>query len=351
MRAEAADQTHVFARLRDVRHEPNLASEPVISLEAVTKRWPDGTVAVDDLTLSIADGEVCVLVGPSGCGKTTTMRMINRLVEPTAGRISIDGVDVLRTDPVRLRRGIGYVIQQVGLFPHQTVGENVATVPRLAGWPKAKVRDRVDELLALVGLEPSAFRDRYPHELSGGQRQRVGVARALGVDPPVLLMDEPFGAIDPITRARLQDELLRLQSTLRKTIVFVTHDVDEAVRLGDRIAVFRHGGVLAQVGTPDEVLSAPASSFVADLLGGDRGVKRLAVLPVAAAALEPAAGDELGVVPADASLQDALAAMLLAPDGRVAVVDDAGDVLGVLTPDALHAAARSGQHQQREQHQ
>jgi osmoprotectant transport system ATP-binding protein len=312
----------------------------MIRLEGVTKRWPNGTVAVDDLTLDVDAGEVCVLVGPSGCGKTTTMRMINRLVEPTSGRITLDGDDVLRTDPVQLRRRIGYVIQQVGLFPHQTVADNVGTVPRLVGWPKAKVRARVDELLDLVGLDPSSFRERYPHELSGGQRQRVGVARALGVDPPVLLMDEPFGAIDPITRSRLQDELLRLQGALRKTIVFVTHDVDEAVKLGDRIAVFAQGGVLAQVGTPDEILSAPASPFVAELVGGDRGLKRLAVLPVSLATLEPTNGARLDTVHSTASLQDALSLMLLTPDGRVAVVDDAGTVLGVLTPDALHAAAR-----------
>jgi osmoprotectant transport system ATP-binding protein len=313
----------------------------MITLESVTKRWPDGTIGVDDLTLSVDEGQVCVLVGPSGCGKTTTMRMVNRLVEPTSGRITVAGRDVTETDPVRLRRHIGYVIQQVGLFPHQSVGENVATVPRMLGWSKAKVRDRVEELLELVGLDPGSYRQRYPHQLSGGERQRVGVARALGADPPVLLMDEPFGAIDPITRNRLQDELLRLQARLHKTILFVTHDVDEAVKLGDRIAVLAAGGVLAQLGTPDEILAAPASPFVAELVGGDRGVKRLAVLPVTTASLEPQDGERLERVPATASLQEALAVMLLTDDGRVAVVDDAGEVTGVLTPEALHAAARA----------
>ncbi|HEX6595942.1 MAG TPA: ATP-binding cassette domain-containing protein, partial [Acidimicrobiales bacterium] len=222
----------------------------MIRLEGVTKRYPGGQLAVHALDLEVGDGEVCMLVGPSGCGKTTTLKMINRLIEPSGGRILLDGEDVTRADPVELRRRMGYVIQQVGLFPHQTVGDNVATVPRLAGWDKARIRSRVDELLRLVGLEPAQYRDRYPHQLSGGQRQRVGVARALGVDPPVLLMDEPFGAIDPINRDRLQQEFLRLQAEVRKTVVFVTHDVDEAVKLGDHIALLREGGYLEQYGTP-----------------------------------------------------------------------------------------------------
>ena len=297
-----------------------------------------------ELSLEVAAGEVCVLVGPSGSGKTTTMKMINRLVEPTSGCISVDGTDVQTIDVVALRRRIGYVIQQVGLFPHQNVAANVATVPRLLGWERDRVAARVDELLQLVGLEPSMFRQRFPHQLSGGQRQRVGVARALGADPPVLLMDEPFGALDPVTRARLQDEFKRLQATLRKTVVFVTHDIDEAVKLGDRIAVLADGGHLAQVDAPAQLLAAPADAFVADFVGAERGLRRLRVMPIAAADLVDAAGYDvpsLHTVPLGASLEDALAALLLDDAPAVAIVD--GDrVTGVLTPDALHAAARRG---------
>ena len=223
----------------------------MIRLESVRKTYADGTTAVHELSMDIAAGELAVLVGPSGCGKTTTMRMINRLVEPSGGRILVDGRDVTTVDPVELRRSIGYVIQQVGLFPHQTVRRNVATVPTLSGWDRRRTRQRVDELLTLVGLPPETYGDRYPHQLSGGQRQRVGVARALAVDPPVLLMDEPFGAVDPIERDRLQAEMLKLLVDADKTVVFVTHDVDEAVRLGDRIAVMRQGGHLEQFATPD----------------------------------------------------------------------------------------------------
>jgi osmoprotectant transport system ATP-binding protein len=309
---------------------------PVIRLEGVTKRYTGGNVAVDALDLEVGAGELCVLVGPSGCGKTTTLRMINRLIEPTSGRIVLDGEDVTTADPVALRRRIGYVIQQVGLFPHQTIGDNVATVPRLLKWDKARVRARVEELLTLVGLDPAEYRDRYPHQLSGGQRQRVGVARALGADPPVLLMDEPFGAVDPITRTRLQDELLRLQSTVRKTIVLVTHDVDEAVKLGDRIAVFAQGGILAQHGTPTEILAAPATPFVADFVGAERGLKALQVLTVGTASLVP--GSAATSVPATATLAEALSALLLTDDGCIGV----DGVEGVLTLDAVHAAARSG---------
>jgi osmoprotectant transport system ATP-binding protein len=360
----------------------------MIRLEGVSKRYANGQVAVDALDLEVADGEVCMLVGPSGCGKTTTLKMINRLIEPTAGRIVIDGEDVTRADPVQLRRRIGYVIQQVGLFPHQTVGDNVATVCRLLGWERDRIRRRVDELLSLVGLEPGRFRDRYPHQLSGGQRQRVGVARALGVDPPVLLMDEPFGAIDPINRDRLQQEFLRLQQEVRKTVVFVTHDVDEAVRLGDRIAVLREGGVLEQYAPPAEVLGRPASPFVADFVGADRGLKRLMVTPIDASVLEKppvvsadaplaearrvleADGSRWAVVmdgsdrlagwldrtaaegegpvasrarpvavqvPLRATLKDAFSAMLVDETGWVVVLD--GDrFCGVLTPEALHRA-------------
>jgi osmoprotectant transport system ATP-binding protein len=254
-----------------------MALDPMIRLESVAKRYPDGTMAVNELSFDVLPGELAALVGPSGCGKTTTMRMINRLVEPSSGRILVDGRDVSTIDAVELRRSIGYVIQQVGLFPHQTVRKNIATVPSLSGWDKNRIRARVDEMLDLVGLDPGTYGDRYPQQLSGGQRQRVGVARALAVDPPVLLMDEPFGAVDPIERDRLQEEMLRLLATVNKTVVFVTHDIDEAVRLGDRIAVMRQGGYLEQYATPVEILGRPATAFVADFVGTDRSVKLLAV--------------------------------------------------------------------------
>ncbi len=364
----------------------------MIRLDAVSKRYPNGTVAVHDLTLDVAEGDVCVLVGPSGCGKTTTLKMINRLIEPTGGRLFLDGEDVTAADPVELRRRIGYVIQQVGLFPHQTIGTNVGTVPKLLGWKRDRIDARVDELLDLVGLEPSEYRDRYPAQLSGGQRQRVGVARALAADPPVLLMDEPFGAIDPVTRVRLQDEFLRLQAEVHKTIVFVTHDIEEAVKMGDRIAILDVGGILAQYDTPAEILGNPKSTMVADFVGSDRGLKRLKVtaidleslehpptiLPTATladarAALTPpcewvavvdADGLLHGHVPADASLhgepdrpitdlierieawvsiddhlEEALAATLLTEVGWVAVLD--GDrFVGVLTPESVYRALR-----------
>ena len=252
----------------------------MIRLEGVGKRYEDGTVAVHELDLDVPEGELVVLVGPSGCGKSTTLKMVNRLIEPTSGRILLQGEDVTHGDPVKLRRRMGYVIQQTGLFPHQSVATNVATVPRLLGWDKKRVQDRVRELLELVGLEPDRFGSRYPHQLSGGQRQRVGVARALAADPPVLLMDEPFGAVDPIVRDRLQAEFVRLQRELRKTVLFVTHDLDEAVRLGDRIAVFSDGGHLEQYDSPPRILGAPASDFVRRFVGDDRGLKRLSVTPI-----------------------------------------------------------------------
>ncbi len=361
----------------------------MIRLEQVSKRY-GASVAVDALSLEVERGELCVLVGPSGCGKTTTMKMINRIIEPTSGRIFLDGTDVTHGNPVQLRRKVGYVIQQIGLFPHQTIATNVGTVPRLLGWDKARVRDRVEELLSLVGLDPAAYGDRYPSELSGGQRQRVGVARALGADPPVLLMDEPFGAIDPITRDRLQNEFLRLQEEVRKTIVFVTHDIEEAVKLGDRIAILAQGGILEQHDTPAEILGNPANEFVADFVGADRGLKRMKVTPIDVGDLEQpplvqvgatlaevrtsmdaadvpyalvvdqdrrlrgwisrarAEGDgtaeERGrmveaVVHADDTLKDAFSEMLLYDSSWVAVVDE-GRLLGVLTPDALHTAMR-----------
>ena len=363
----------------------------MIRLDSVSKRFPDSTVAVTDLTLEVPEGETSVLVGPSGCGKTTTLKMVNRLVEPSGGRIYLDGEDVTGVDPVGLRRRIGYVIQQVGLFPHQTIAANVGTVPRLLGWNRDRVTARVDELLELVGLDPTTYRRRYPAQLSGGQRQRVGVARALAADPPVLLMDEPFGAIDPVTRMRLQDEFLRLQEAVRKTIVFVTHDIEEAVKMGDRIAILEIGGVLAQYDTPAEVLGNPASDFVADFVGADRALKRLKVTPIEVESLEHpptvlpseslanarrimtrtgsswvavvdadarlrghvraanAAGDATAGeraerveswVSTDDYLENALAAMLLTDYGWVAVVDGERFV-GVLTPDAIYRALRS----------
>jgi osmoprotectant transport system ATP-binding protein len=246
----------------------------------VAKRYPGGEeFAIRDLSFTVPAGEVCVLVGPSGCGKTTAMRLVNRMIELTSGDILLDGESIKGRDESQLRREIGYAIQQVGLFPHLSVGDNIATVPKLLGWDKQRMRARVDELLELVGLEPE-MRRRYPAQLSGGQRQRVGVARALAVDPPLMLMDEPFGAIDPITRARLQDEFLRLQGDIRKTVLFVTHDIDEAIKMGDRIAVLRHGGELAQFATPAELLMHPADEFVEQFVGADRALKRLSLMRV-----------------------------------------------------------------------
>ncbi|MGZ4589215.1 MAG: ABC transporter ATP-binding protein [Actinomycetes bacterium] len=314
----------------------------MIRLEGVSKRYPDGTVAVHELDLDVPDGNLVVLVGPSGCGKSTTLKMVNRLIEPTSGRILLDGEDVTSVNPVELRRRMGYVIQQIGLFPHQSIGANVATVPRLLGWDKKRVQARVSELLELVGLDPDRYINRYPHQLSGGQRQRVGVARALAADPPVLLMDEPFGAVDPIVRDRLQGEFVRLQKELRKTILFVTHDLDEAVRIGDRIAVFREGGHLEQYDTPATILGAPATEFVAEFVGNDRGLKRLAVTPVSLEDLEPLPDGgvvDAPVVRLPSSLRDALA-VILASDSGFAVVEKDGKPVGVLTPAAVHAALR-----------
>ncbi|MEV5441961.1 ATP-binding cassette domain-containing protein [Streptomyces sp. NPDC052644] len=370
----------------------------MIRFEHVTKRYADGRAAVDDLSFEVARGELVTLVGPSGCGKTTTMKMVNRLVEPTSGRVLVDGRDVAEADPVELRRGIGYVIQQVGLFPHRTVLENTATVPRLLGTRQAAADARAAELLDLVGLDPRVFGDRYPDQLSGGQRQRVGVARALAADPPVLLMDEPFGAVDPVVRERLQSEFLKLQARMRKTVLFVTHDLEEAVRLGDRMAVYGQG-TIEQLDTPATVLGAPATPYVADFVGADRALRRLSVTPVEEGHLDrppvlrlddplprawdgaravvldadgrpygwlPAAGEPGGgpgavreeppgpgavrerARPMEArvelggSLKDAFSAMLRYDAGWVAVVDpaDGGRYLGVLTPERLHEALR-----------
>jgi osmoprotectant transport system ATP-binding protein len=293
------------------------AGPQVISFEAVSKRFPDGTVAVHDLDLEVREGEVAILVGPSGSGKTTTLRMVNRMIEATSGRIVVDGQDIRQVDPPRLRRRMGYVIQQIGLFPHRTIRENIATVPELVHWDKRRIQARVDELLQLVGLPPELV-DRYPHQLSGGQRQRVGVARALAVDPPIMLMDEPFGAVDPIVRSRLQDEFLRLQQEVQKTIVFVTHDIDEAIKMGDRIAIFEQGGVLAQYAPPEELLAEPASDFVADFLGAERGLKRLALIPVSAVKAEPGPV----VSPDDPGSRAVAAAEAFGSDWAVAVDGD-----------------------------
>ncbi|AWW36296.1 ABC transporter ATP-binding protein [Streptomyces cadmiisoli] len=361
----------------------------MIRFEQVTKRYPDGTTAVDDLSFEVAQGELVTLVGPSGCGKTTTMMMVNRLIEPTSGRILVDGEDIAAVDPVRLRRRIGYVIQQVGLFPHRTILDNTATVPSLIGWKRAEARARAAELLDLVGLDPATYGPRYPHQLSGGQRQRVGVARALAADPPVLLMDEPFGAVDPVVREQLQDEFLRMQAAVRKTVLLVTHDIEEAVRLGDRIAVYGQGRI-EQFDTPGAVLGTPASPYVAEFVGADRGLKRLSVTtiepgdleqPPVARPDEPAARaadrlraqrarwavvldpdgdlhgwvgiDGLGAggavvdrahrmnawVPVGAPLKQAFGVMLQHDAGWVAVLDGAR-FLGVLTPAKLHEALR-----------
>jgi osmoprotectant transport system ATP-binding protein len=264
-----------------------------IEFKGVTKRYPDGTVAVDNLNLTVEDGTITVFVGPSGCGKTTSLRMINRMIEPTSGTVLLDGKDIRDSDPALLRRGIGYVIQHAGLFPHRTVLDNVATVPLLTGWDKAKARKRAAELLETVGL-PVELGKRYPAQLSGGQQQRVGVARALAADSPVLLMDEPFSAVDPIVREELQDELLRLQTQLGKTIVFVTHDIDEAVRLGDKVAVLRVGGVLAQYGTPSDVLRHPVDDFVASFVGKDRGYRGLSFLSSSGVEVKNADTVEIG---------------------------------------------------------
>ncbi|HEX6149529.1 ABC transporter ATP-binding protein [Nocardioides sp.] len=317
---------------------------PMIRLSGVGKTYEDGTVAVHELDLEVAAGELVVLVGPSGCGKSTTLKMINRLIEPTTGTIEIDGQDVTRSDPVQLRRGIGYVIQQVGLFPHQSIETNVMTVPLLYGESKATARDRAHTLMNLVGLEPATYAGRYPHQLSGGQRQRVGVARALAADPPVLLMDEPFGAVDPVVRVRLQDEFLRLQQELGKTVVLVTHDIDEAVKMGDRVAVFAAGGRLAQYATPAELLARPADEVVSDFVGSTSGLRRLSVTPLALEHLEPmdgvSAGDLGAAIDLDSTLEQALAVMLR-DDRPMVGVKDGARFVGVLTPLGVHQALRA----------
>ena len=366
-----------------------MSAQPLIQLEHVTKVYPGvETPAVKDLNLEVNPGEILVLVGPSGCGKSTTLRLINRMIEPSSGRIIYEGEDVTKGDPNELRRRMGYVIQQIGLFPHRTIAENIATVPRLLKWPKDRINARVDELLEVVSMDPSIYRDRYPSELSGGQAQRVGVARALGADPDVLLMDEPFGAIDPITRDRLQNEFLRLQEELKKTIVFVTHDVDEAVKMGDRIAILRDQSEIAQLDTPEHILTDPADEFVENFLGSGailktltlRRVKDIELSPLVtlkepfqrdqALAMMNEANTSVAVLldgnnhptrwideralnrssgleksgrpisvqlqPED-TLQDALSAMLTSAAGMAVVVDARGNYLGGCTVESLAA--------------
>ena len=320
------------------------AADPLIHLEAVGKTYADGTVAVHDLDLDIPRGSLVCLVGPSGCGKSTILKMINRLIEPTAGRILLDGSDITAVDPVQLRRGIGYVIQQVGLFPHQKVLANVMTVPRLLGDDHASARGRAVELMHLVGLDPEVYADRYPHQLSGGQQQRVGVARALAADPKVLLMDEPFAAVDPVIRQRLQDEFLRLQRQLGTTVLMVTHDLDEAVRMGDRVAVIATGGRLAQYDVPATVLGDPADDFVAEFVGSGRGLRRLAVTPIDPRRLEPvdgiAAAELGGTIDVSATLEDAMALMMREDRAMIGVTDGAR-FLGILSPASVHAMLRA----------
>jgi osmoprotectant transport system ATP-binding protein len=295
---------------------------------------------VNDLSFEILEGEICVLVGPSGCGKTTTMRMVNRLIEPTEGEILIDGEPNTAMSGTQLRRRIGYAIQQIGLFPHRTIAENIATVPSLLGWDKQRLKTRVDELLELVGLDPDDYRSRYPAELSGGQQQRVGVARAMAADPPIMLMDEPFGAVDPITRERLQDEFLGIQQNIKKTIVFVTHDIDEAIKMGDKIAILKQGGVLAQYDTPENVLSNPNSEFVASFVGSDRILKRLSLTRVGEMELEPANGGTEGLprISERLTVRDALSE-IIGSGSTKGVVEKDGE-RRLLTIHAIEALSR-----------
>ncbi|WP_425459835.1 ABC transporter ATP-binding protein [Homoserinimonas aerilata] len=310
-----------------------------IELDEVSKVYPGQPVpAVERFSMTIEPGELVMLVGPSGCGKTTTMKMINRIIEPSSGAIRIDGRDVLSLNPNELRRHIGYVIQQIGLFPHLTIAENIATVPRLLGWSKQRTAERVEELLTTVQLDPGVFAKRYPRQLSGGQQQRVGVARALAADPPVMLMDEPFGATDPITREKLQAEFLRLQAEIGKTIIFVTHDFEEAIRLGDRIAVLSERSRIEQFDTPANILAAPANDYVSSFIGQGAALKRLALIPVVDAKLgQPTGIDGSASVDAAASLRDAIDLLVLTGAERVDV-SDAGRVVGSINHAAISAA-------------
>ncbi|XHM11910.1 ABC transporter ATP-binding protein [Leifsonia sp. T36S-04] len=309
-----------------------------IELDGVTKHYPGQPVAaVEDFSMRVEPGELVMFVGPSGCGKTTTMKMINRLIEPTSGSIRIDGKDVLSLNPNQLRRHVGYVIQQIGLFPHRTIAENIATVPRMLGWSKDRIAARVEELLQTVQLDPATFAGRYPRQLSGGQQQRAGVARALAADPPVMLMDEPFGATDPITRERLQAEFLRLQAEIGKTIIFVTHDFDEAVRLGDRIAVLSERSRIEQFDTPANILAQPANDYVASFIGQGAAIKRLTLIPVSEARLTNTVEERAPRIDRTASLRDALDLIVLTGSTSVTVVDEDGSAVGALDHAAISA--------------
>ena len=332
-----SDSTDVATTPKAAGSGSDAAGVPIV-LDHVSKRYP-GTksAAVDDISMEIPAGEIVILVGPSGCGKTTTMRMINRLIEPTSGTITIDGEDVLSLDDVKLRREIGYVIQQIGLFPHLSIAQNVSLVPRMLKWKKQRTNDRVDEMLSLVGLEPAEYRHRYPRQLSGGQQQRVGVARALAADPPVMLMDEPFGAVDPINRARLQEEFLAVQDKLRKTIVFVTHDFDEAIKMGDRIAVLDQGSKIAQYATPEEILSSPANAFVEGFVGHGATLKRLQLERLETVDLRPVTDADSAAprVPIKATLHDVLDEMIAKARESLVVVKDGKPIGSVALDDVL----------------
>ena len=311
-----------------------------IAFRRVTKRYPGRPgPAVSELSFEVPPGEICVLIGPSGCGKTTALKMVNRLIPLSDGDIAIDGESINSLEVTQLRRRIGYVFQQIGLFPHMTIEDNIGSVPRLLGWKKERIRERACELLALVGLDPDADLRRYPGEFSGGQQQRIGVARAMAVDPPIMLMDEPFGAIDPITRERLQDDFLRLHREVRKTIIFVTHDIDEAIKMGDRIAIMRDGN-LVQYATADEILSSPADEFVASFVGADRGLKRLRVWQLSDLALEPMPATVDGTessIGAETTLRDALSFMLTEGVTQLVVLDTQGEGIGTVTLEAIAA--------------
>ncbi|WP_432477549.1 betaine/proline/choline family ABC transporter ATP-binding protein [Nocardioides sp. GXQ0305] len=375
-----------------------MSAEAKIHLDKVAKTYPGTKVpAVEELSLDIHEGEILVLVGPSGCGKSTTLRLINRMIEPSSGRILLDGEDVTKANPDKLRRRIGYVIQQIGLFPHQTISQNIATVPKMLGWDKDKARARSEELLGMVGLDPEQYRDRYPKELSGGQAQRVGVARALGADPDIMLMDEPFGAIDPITRDRLQNEFLRLQGELHKTIVFVTHDIDEAIKMGDKIAILGERSRIRQIDTPERILAYPVDDFVDDFIGTGSTIKGLNFLKVSSLTLtdyptmgpddsadaarsllrqqghewlvqldaerkpvrwvhadhlDGAASGDRGepvgdLLRSDDTLFHALELMVQSASGETCVVDDHGTFQGVVTMVDLSKAIRRAQHEAR----
>jgi osmoprotectant transport system ATP-binding protein len=333
----------------------------MIEFENVTKEYPDGTVAIEDISFTVEEGTTTVLVGPSGCGKTTTMKLVNRLEDPTEGTVNFDGTDISELDEIELRRQVGYVIQEIGLFDHMTVGENIATVPELKGWDEGRIEERVDELLELMDLPPEQYRDQYPNELSGGQRQRVGVARALAADPDVMLMDEPFGALDPITRENLQQEFLDIQAEINTTILFVTHSIDEALKMGDRIAIFDVGEIV-QYDTPDEILANPANEFVEDFIGADRTLKQLQVTPVREVMEEPTeeysevvaavegnghaervvgeAGDVVPVEPTD-STQVALSRLIQGGVDALPVTRD-GEVVGVVTEAAIRGSRDGG---------